>query len=56
MKEYLEILRYFVENNECLASGEMCEGCPITETCNTPTDQQDAKEWLINQSSIELED
>lgn len=45
-KEYIETLRYFVKNNECLESGEMCPNCPITETCNTPTDVEDAKKWL----------
>ncbi len=46
MSEYREILKYFIVNNECLASGDKCVNCPIAETCNTPTDVQDAQEWL----------
>ncbi len=51
---YQEILRYFAENNECLASGKMCKDCPITDVCNTPEDVNAAKDYLIKKQGVEL--
>ena len=53
--KYIKVMEYFVKHDECMEVGDMCADCPITKTCDTPTDVDDAKKWLINQSPIEQE-